>query len=133
MRSHRKSWQKALRTGLAAGILGGGLGGNSAVRADTPAIVHQTPSMDEVIEGLIAEIRTSKSLPGWAVNTAMNAYNVYKTYRNGDRVEEIGATVLAVLKEIADIKADANKGREMNLREYRLKTILTLVLWHTLR
>ena len=91
-----------------------------AALVDPLTIVREAASMDKLIEGLMAEIRTSKSLPGWAVNAAMNAYAVYTTYRNGEKVEEINATVLAVLKEVADIKADADKGREMTEREYRL-------------
>ena len=45
---------------------------------------------------------------------------MYNTYRNGKKVEEINATVLAVLKEVVDIKADADQGREMTERDYRL-------------
>jgi hypothetical protein len=88
--------------------------------ADAPAIIREASSVDALVEGLMADIRASKSLPRWAVDAAVNAYAVYKTYRNGQRVKEIGATVLAVLKEVADIKADAEKGREMTEREYRL-------------
>ena len=91
-----------------------------AARADAPVFVRGAPAMDTLVEGLMAKIRMSKSLPGWALNAAMNAYAVYKTYRNGEKVEEINAAVLAMLKEIADIKAEADKGREMTKCEYRL-------------
>jgi hypothetical protein len=121
MRSHSKSWQTALRAGLAtAGILGGAFEGAPAAHVEAPAIIREAASMDKLVEGLMADIRTSRSLPGWAVNAAMNAYTVYKTYRNSQKVEEIGAAVLGMSKEVADLKAYADKGREMTEREYRL-------------
>ncbi len=121
MRSQTKSWHMALQAGLlGAGIFAGGFRGCPPARVETPAAVRQAPSTDEVIEGLISKIQTSQSLPGWAASAAMNAYAVYKTYRNGQRVEDISANVVAILKEIANMKADADNSREMNLREHSL-------------
>lgn len=96
------------------------LNSTPAARSDALTTISEAPSVDARVEGLMSDIRASKSLPGWAVDAAMNAYAVYKTYRNGEKVEEIGATVLAVLKQVADIQAAAEKGREMSEREYRL-------------
>ena len=86
--------------------------------AGTEAII------DQVIEQLHGVLRaTKKPLPAWAVEIAFRAYTAWKTYKNGERVEtiekQLQITTLAVLREVADIKAIVGSGRDLTEAEYR--------------
>ncbi|MEM9030160.1 MAG: hypothetical protein AAGC70_17490 [Pseudomonadota bacterium] len=81
-----------------------------------PAIAGQSPTAappealarsdaEKAIKKLMGFIKRNKKwLPLWAVDTAINAYSAYQTYRNGERVEEIERTTLAILHEVADLR-----------------------------
>ena len=75
----------------------------------------------DAVDFAMKRIKSYRSfLPGWALDIALRAYDAYQTYRNGERVEEIRAEVLATLGEIIEIKANMEAGQEMSDREYRL-------------
>jgi len=92
----------------------------SAAPASSPEAIAASIELD-VVDMAMKRIRGFRSsLPAWALEIALRAYNAYQTYRNGERVEEVRAEVLATLKVIAELKADVEAGREMSDREYRL-------------
>ena len=80
------------------------------------------------IDDMMARIKASrKPLPAWALDLAMRAYDVYKTYQNGKRVgavekraDDIEREVLAILKVVIDVQAQVEAGQEMTDREFRL-------------
>ena len=76
---------------------------------------------EQLIDNLMAVIKSSKKpIPVWAIDMAMRAYNTWKTYKNGQQVEEVQQEVLYVIKLVAEIKAQVEDGHEMTEREYRL-------------
>jgi hypothetical protein len=92
------------------------------------------------VDELMARIKSSKKpLPAWALDLAMRAYVVYKTYHNGKRVgvvekraDEIEREVSSILKVVAGIQAQVEAGQEMTDREYRLTRDLLDVHGHRL-
>ena len=78
-------------------------------------------STEQLIDSLMSTIKGSKKpLPLWAIEIAMRAYETWKTYQNGQKVEEVEQVVLSVLVHVAEIKDQAETGRAMSEREYRL-------------
>jgi hypothetical protein len=78
-------------------------------------------STDQIIESMMSAIKhTKKPLPGFAVDIAMRAYQTWKTYKNGEKVEDVQREVIGVLTVVAGIKDEVEAGREMTAREYRL-------------
>src|SRR6516225_2841855 len=76
---------------------------------------------EQLIEGLMSTIKASKKpLPVWAIDMAMRAYETWKIYQNGQKVEKVQRVVLSVLKHVAEIKDQVETGRAMSEREYRL-------------
>jgi hypothetical protein len=80
-----------------------------------------TSANELAIERLMQVIQSAKKpLPAWAADMAMRAYRTWKTYKNGERVEQVQAEVIAMLKIVAEIKEEVDAGRDLNEREYRL-------------
>jgi hypothetical protein len=76
---------------------------------------------DQFIESLMIVISGStKPLPVWAVDIAMRAYDIWKTYENGQKVNEVQREVLSVLQLVVRIKDQVEMGQEMSEREYWL-------------
>ena len=76
---------------------------------------------EQLIEGLMSTIKASKKpLPVWAIDMAMRAYETWKIYQNGQKVEKVQRVVLSVLEHVAEIKDQVETGRAMSEREYRL-------------
>jgi len=60
---------------------------------------------EQLIEGLMSTIKASKKpLPVWAIDMAMRAYETWKIYQNGQKVEKVQRVVLSVLEHVAEIK-----------------------------
>lgn len=84
-----------------------------------------TKASDETVASTIERTMrgiefAKKPLPAWALDMAMRAYGTWKTYRNGQKVEEVQREVLAALKVIDDVRRQVEAGREMTDREVRL-------------
>lgn len=84
-------------------------------------------SADLAIPELMARIRVGKALPRWALRAAERAFDVWRAYLNDKRVAavekqaaEVAQEVRAILTIIADLQAEAEAGRAMNDREFRL-------------
>lgn len=105
---------------IAASSLPEALAGNLSTTTKSADYVRSDAKTAQDIERLIGTIVAAKKpLPVWVVDISMRAYQTYKTYKAGRRIEAIEAEVLALLKVIAEMRADAEAGREMSQREYR--------------
>jgi hypothetical protein len=84
-------------------------------------LVEASVVQGEDIEQLMLSIKASrKPLPVWAIDMAMRAYAMWKTYKNGEKVDAVRLEVLAVLRTVAEVKEQAEAGRKLTEREYRL-------------
>lgn len=108
-----------------AGLIAIGLLG--AVEAEAaeiaPALARQatTEKTSAVIERIMRSIKSAKKpLPAWAIELALRAYEAYKAYRNGQKLDEVQFEVQSVLEAVADIKDHVEAGREFTDREFRL-------------
>ncbi len=109
-----------------AGLLGLAHAAAEPARAATKTIITvsasaQGTNLEPMIEQTMGAIKAAKKpLPAWAIELALRAYDVYKTYRNGQKVQDVQREVLAVLQAVAEIKVQVDAGREMTDREFRL-------------
>lgn len=81
-----------------------------------------TSIIDKAIEALYQSITSAgqRPLPLLVVDYAERAYRHYRIYRLGGRVEEVRATVHAVMVKIDSLRQSLEEGREISSREYRL-------------
>jgi hypothetical protein len=78
------------------------------------------PAMDLLVEQLMACIKLgAKPLPVWALDSALLAYRAFKTYRTGEKVEEVRQHVVTTLKLVAEIRQNIDAGRDTSDRQYR--------------
>lgn len=106
---------------LAAGLMLASPAPCSASANQVTAIEAKSLASDRLIEDTMRAIGAAKKpLPFWAIDMALRAYQVYKTYRNGQKVEEVQREVLVILKIVAELKDQADAGLDMSEREHRL-------------
>lgn len=87
--------------------------------ADAPTSIAL--SLAESIEQLMPDILSARGwLPGRAIEIALRAYEVYKTYRNGQKVEEVRKTVFSILTIVTEMKLEQEHGHRVTHREMQL-------------
>jgi hypothetical protein len=90
-----------------------------ALAVTEPAAMTETP-IDQTIDDLMRMIRGArKPLPVWALDIAERAWGTWQTYRNGQKVEEIGRTVEKVLRTVDGIRREVEAGRKLDDARYR--------------
>lgn len=113
---HARPIAFALVTFLAASTVAG-ISASPAMSAPTAVEISATDDLVE--QALTFAKRKSKPLPVYVVDTILLMANTWKQFKNGEKVDEAVEKVTAVMKIVAEIKADVDVGREMTDREFR--------------
>ena len=94
----------------------------AAVAASTETAPSASRDLDNAITRTFVLVtgKAAKPMPVWLLNSAVRIYTAYRTYRNGQKVEEASCIAHAALAEIAHVRAEIEAGRQVSQHEQRV-------------